>query len=98
MRVVEILVLIAAVVVLLTFFFRAWANLRRGKRFEAYNRSIRDSADLELQRLQNELDASLRQREKSGRVDRSVQTDAPAQPARPDVGIASDADGGRKDS
>ena len=63
MRVVEVLVLIAAVVVLLTFFFRAWANLRRGKRFEAYNRSIRDSADLELQRLQNEFDEQLRRKD-----------------------------------
>jgi hypothetical protein len=63
MRIAEVLGLAAALITLLTFFFRAWANLRRGKRYEEYNRSIRDAADLELQRLRNEFDDQVRRKE-----------------------------------
>lgn len=48
--------LAAATVTLLTFFFRAWANLRRGRRLDAYRRDIHDRSELELERLRSELE------------------------------------------
>jgi hypothetical protein len=62
-RVAEILGLAAAVVALLTFFFRAWANLRRGRRLEAYRRTVGESADLELERLRAEQEELLRRKD-----------------------------------
>ncbi len=55
-RAAEILGLTAAVVTLLTFFFRAWANLRRGRRMETYRRDIGKQSELELERLRSEIE------------------------------------------
>ncbi len=55
-RVVEILGVAAATITLLTFFFRAWANLRRGRRLDAYRKTISESSQLELDRLRAELE------------------------------------------
>jgi hypothetical protein len=55
-RAAEILGLTAAVVTLLTFFFRAWANLRRGRRMESYRRDIGKQSELELERLRSEIE------------------------------------------
>jgi hypothetical protein len=46
----------ASVVTLLAFFFRAWANLRRGRRMDAYRKSIGETSELELDRLRREID------------------------------------------
>jgi len=62
-RVAELVGVAAATITLLTFFFRAWANLRRGRRLEAYRRSIGESADLELQRLRAEHEEQLRRKD-----------------------------------
>jgi hypothetical protein len=59
----EILGLAAATIALMTFFFRAWANLRRGRRLETYRRSIGEAADLELQRLRAEQEDLLRRKD-----------------------------------
>jgi hypothetical protein len=45
-RAAEILGLTAAIVTLLTFFFRAWANLRRARRMETYRRDIGKQSEL----------------------------------------------------
>ena len=73
-RVAEILGLAASVVVLLTFFFRAWANLRRGKRLEAYPRTVGESADLELERLRAEQEELLRRKADGFQTTRPWQT------------------------
>jgi hypothetical protein len=59
-RAAEIAGLAAATITLLTFFFRAWANLRRGRRVEAYRHRLSESADLELERLRAEIDEEAR--------------------------------------
>lgn len=46
----------AAAVTLLTFFFRAWANLRRGRRMDAYRHDVAERSELELERLRQEMD------------------------------------------
>jgi hypothetical protein len=46
----------AATVTLLTFFFRAWANLRRGRRYQGYKRDLTEKSELELERLREEID------------------------------------------
>ena len=46
----------AATVTLLTFFFRAWANLRRGRRYQSYTRDLTEKSDLELERLRQEIE------------------------------------------
>ena len=63
-RAAELLGVAAATITLLTFFFRAWANLRRGRRMEAYRRDLADSADLELDRLRAEIDEEARRARK----------------------------------
>jgi hypothetical protein len=55
-RVAEILGVAAATITLLTFFFRAWANLRRGRRLDAYRKTISESSQLELDRLRAEME------------------------------------------
>jgi hypothetical protein len=45
----------AATITLLTFFFRAWANLRRGRRMDAYRHDLDDRSQLELERLRQEI-------------------------------------------
>jgi hypothetical protein len=55
-KVGAILGIAAATITLLTFFFRAWANLRRGRRFEAYNRDLAERSEHELERLRQEID------------------------------------------
>jgi hypothetical protein len=62
-RIGAIIGLAAATITLLTFFFRAWGNLRRGRRLEAYRRTIGESADLELQRLRAEHEEQLRRKD-----------------------------------
>jgi hypothetical protein len=59
-RAAEIVGLAAATITLLTFFFRAWANLRRGRRLEAYRHHVSESAELELDRLRAEIDEETR--------------------------------------
>lgn len=59
-----ILGLAASVIALATFFFRAWANLRRGRRLEGYRKGISEQSELELERLQAELDETRRQLER----------------------------------
>jgi hypothetical protein len=59
-RAAEIAGLAAATITLLTFFFRAWANLRRGRRLQAYRHHLSESADLELERLRTEIDEETR--------------------------------------
>ena len=51
-----VLGIVAATVTLLTFFFRAWANLRRGRRYQAYTRSLDERSELELERLRQEIE------------------------------------------
>ncbi len=55
-RVAELLALTASVVTLLTFFFRAWANLRRGRKMDAYRTEIDERSQLELERLRQEIE------------------------------------------
>ena len=55
-RAAELLGLSAAIVTLLAFFFRAWANLRRGRRLDAYRRTIASESQLELERLRAEIE------------------------------------------
>jgi hypothetical protein len=62
-RAAELAGLAAATITLLTFFFRAWANLRRGRRLEAYRKSIGESAELELERLRAEHEEMLRRKD-----------------------------------
>jgi hypothetical protein len=59
-RAAELLGLTAAIVTLLTFFFRAWANLRRGRRLDAYRRTIDTQSQLELERLRSEIEDGAR--------------------------------------
>jgi biopolymer transport protein ExbB/TolQ len=56
LKIEVILGIAASVVTLCAFFFRAWANLRRGRRIQSYRRSIGEQADLELERLRADLD------------------------------------------
>jgi hypothetical protein len=55
-KIAAVLGVTAATITLLTFFFRAWANLRRGRRYEQYKRDVTDKGELELQRLREEID------------------------------------------
>lgn len=58
---VEVLLLVfAAVGVLLFFFLRAVSNLRSGSRIQRHTHDVRRSADLELERLQAEIDSTRR--------------------------------------
>ena len=59
-RAAEIAGLAAATITLLTFFFRAWANLRRGRRLQSYRARLSESAELELERLRSEIDEETR--------------------------------------
>jgi hypothetical protein len=59
-----ILGLAASIIALATFFFRAWANLRRGRRLEGYRKGISQQSELELERLRAELDETRRQLER----------------------------------
>jgi hypothetical protein len=59
-RAAEIAGLAAATITLLTFFFRAWANLRRGRRLESYRHRLSESAELELDRLRAEIEEETR--------------------------------------
>jgi uncharacterized protein YbjQ (UPF0145 family) len=51
-----VLGIVAATVTLLTFFFRAWANLRRGRRYQSYTHELSEKSELELERLRQEID------------------------------------------
>jgi biopolymer transport protein ExbB/TolQ len=59
-RVEVILGIAASVVTLSVFFFKAWANLRAGRRVERYRKSIDEQAQLELDRLRLELEEAQR--------------------------------------
>jgi biopolymer transport protein ExbB/TolQ len=59
-RVEVILGIAASVVTLSAFFFKAWANLRAGRRVERYRKSIRDQSELELDRMRLELEEAQR--------------------------------------
>jgi hypothetical protein len=62
---VEVLVgLAVAIAVLTALFFRAWSNLRTGRRVEGYRKAIGDQSELELQRLRAELEETQRQAER----------------------------------
>jgi hypothetical protein len=58
-RIGAVLGIAAATVTLLTFFFRAWANLRRGRRMDAYRRDVDERSQLELERLRQEIEKEL---------------------------------------
>ena len=51
-----VLGIVAATITVLTFFFRAWANLRKGRRYQAYNRELTERSELELERLRQEIE------------------------------------------
>ncbi|HEY3182557.1 MAG TPA: hypothetical protein VGJ77_06980 [Gaiellaceae bacterium] len=51
-----ILGIAAATITLLTFFFRSWANLRRGRRMDAYRHDLHERSELELERLRQEIE------------------------------------------
>ena len=51
-----VLGIVAATITVLTFFFRAWANLRKGRRYQAYNRELAERSELELERLRQEIE------------------------------------------
>ena len=55
-KVGAILGIAAATVTLLTFFFRSWANLRRGRKMDAYRRDLDERSQLELERLRQEIE------------------------------------------
>ena len=55
-KVGAILGIAAATLTILTFFFRAWSNLRRGRRFQQYDRDLRERSELELERLRQEIE------------------------------------------
>ena len=55
----EVAVVVVAFVVL-AIFRRAFANLRSGSRIQSHERTIRRSADLELEKLQAEIDSTRR--------------------------------------
>ena len=58
---VEVLLLvIVAAGVLLFFFLRAVSNLRSGTRIQRRTQDVRRSADLELEKLQAEIDSNRR--------------------------------------
>jgi hypothetical protein len=58
---VEVLLLvIVAAGVLLFFFLRAFSNLRSGSRVQRHAHDVRRSADLELEKLQAEIDSNRR--------------------------------------
>ncbi len=59
-RWLDLLGVTAAVITLATFFIRALANWRSGKRVKRYASEIRSSADEELERLQAELEEARR--------------------------------------
>jgi hypothetical protein len=59
-----ILGLAASILALATFFFRAWASLRAGRRLQGYKRALGDQSELELQRLRAELEEAQRQLER----------------------------------
>jgi hypothetical protein len=62
---IEVIVgLAASIVALATFFFRAWANLRSGRRVQGSRKTIGEQSELELQRLQAELEEAQRQLER----------------------------------
>jgi hypothetical protein len=62
---IEVIIgLAASIVGLATFFFRAWANLRAGRRVQGYRKAIGDQSELELQRLRAELEEAQRQLER----------------------------------
>jgi hypothetical protein len=54
------LLVVVAVGVLLFFFLRALSNLRSGSRIQRHERNLRRNADLELERLQAEIDSTRR--------------------------------------
>ena len=55
----EVAVVVAAFVAL-AIFLRAFANLRSGSRIQDHRRTIRRSADLELEKLRAEFDSTRR--------------------------------------
>jgi hypothetical protein len=55
----EVAVVVVAFVVL-AIFLRAFANLRSGSRIQQHHRTVRKSADLELEKLQAEMESARR--------------------------------------
>ena len=55
-RIAAVLGIAAATITLLTFFFRAWSNLRRGRRMDSYRRDLLERSEQELERLRQEMD------------------------------------------
>jgi flagellar biosynthesis/type III secretory pathway M-ring protein FliF/YscJ len=60
MRVLVELAVVVVAFVALAIFLRALANLRSGSRMQSHERAIRRSADLELEKLQAEIDSTRR--------------------------------------
>ena len=58
---IEVILGIAASVVALTaFFFRAWSNLRSGRRVTRYRDEITRKSELELERIRSEVESAQR--------------------------------------
>jgi hypothetical protein len=65
---IEVLLGVAASIVTLTvFFFRAWSNLRSGRRVSKYRHDISRRTELELDRMRAEIDAASRAAHEDGK-------------------------------
>jgi hypothetical protein len=60
MRGLAVVLVMVAAFALLVVFLRAFANLRAGSRVQKHTRALRENADLELARLQAEIEAARR--------------------------------------
>jgi hypothetical protein len=60
LRIEVLLGVAASVVTLSAFFFRAWSNLRSGRRVSKYRDDIRKRTELELDRMRAEMDSAQR--------------------------------------
>ena len=67
LRIEVILGVIASSIAILAFMARAWANIRRGNRVKRYRDTAASNAELELERLREEIRAA---EEMSAREDR----------------------------
>ena len=65
LRIEVILGVAASVVTLSAFFFRAWANLRSGRRVSKYRNEITSRTELELDRMRAEMESAERELERN---------------------------------
>ncbi len=60
LRIEVILGVAASVITLTAFFFRAWSNLRAGRRVSRYRDDISRRSELELDRIRTEIESAQR--------------------------------------